>query len=115
MFRFDRLRALCAENKRSLRVLCELAGKNPGYIRNCETAPKDPDAASVSVWADFLGVSAAYLRGETDKKEKPSVLPEGLSKDEADLLYFFRTLSPEHQAMVLERCQTLAALNQKSD
>lgn len=66
MFRFDRLRELAKKQHRSMRYLCDIAGKSPSYIVDAEKKGSLPKPDAIKTWATALRTTPAYLMGETD-------------------------------------------------
>lgn len=66
MFRFDRLRELAKNQHRSMRYLCDIAGKSPSYIVDAEKKGSIPKPDAIRAWSDALSVSPKYLTGESD-------------------------------------------------
>ena len=65
------------------------SGRKKGV--NAETAQKI---------ASYFGVSVGYLLGEEDKKEKPTVIDDGLSEEKRKLIDKIKKL-PEDQVLLL--------------
>ena len=69
---FDRLNELRSASGKSLKYLCDLVGERRTYIGEAKARGNNIPDAYIGIWADDLGTTVAYLKGETDQKEKPT-------------------------------------------
>ena len=67
----DRLRCLLKENGLKMSYFNNLLGKNRSYLSNVLSGSDSIDDLSVELIAEKLNTTPEYLKGETDKKEKP--------------------------------------------
>lgn len=73
MVNMDKIRAMAKENKRSLSYLVSAIGLNSRtYFNDVEKYGRDIPDKYLSIIAKELNTTVAYLRDETDVKEKPS-------------------------------------------
>ena len=84
----DRLNNLIAEKGVSKKFLSEKAGKARTYISCAMCGKGTISAEALQIFADELGTTVEYLRGETDNpaKEKEPVLSDELSNTGYELL-----------------------------
>ena len=76
---FDKIRSLAKEKDITLNSICRAIGKSTSYFADKERLKKDIPEDILVIVADRLGTTVAYLRGETDEKEKPPGKPGGFS------------------------------------
>lgn len=80
MVNIDKIRAMAKENKRSLSYLVSAIGLNSRtYFNDVEKYGRDIPDKYLSIIAKELNTTVAYLRDETDVKEKPSANSEELN------------------------------------
>ena len=72
----DRIRELAKQNDLPLAFLCRRIGVAKVYFNDIDKSGRDIPEDKLSVLADILGTTPAYLKGETDKKEKPAITPD---------------------------------------
>jgi transcriptional regulator with XRE-family HTH domain len=68
----DRTRDLAKERGISLTFICKQMGLNNVYFIDREKAGREIPDQKLEIIADVLFTTAAYLRGETDEKERPA-------------------------------------------
>lgn len=69
----QRIRALCAEQGRSLKYLCDQIGvKSRTYFQDIEKQQREIPDNKLKVIADTLNTTTDYLLGKTDEKSIPS-------------------------------------------
>lgn len=85
----QRIRALCAEQGRSLKYLCDQIGvKSRTYFQDIEKQEREIPDNKLKVIADTLNTTTDYLLGKTDEKSRPSLsgrldsLLDGLSLED---------------------------------
>ena len=67
--------------------LCSLCGRERNYLALCALGKDRLTPERLVIIADALDTTPEYLRGETDKKEKPaSVSTDGLSLELQELI-----------------------------
>lgn len=71
MVTIDRTRSLAKERGISLTFICKRLSLNNVYFIDREKAGKEIPDKKLEVIADVLFTTVAYLRGETDEKERP--------------------------------------------
>ena len=101
----ERLKELMVENGITNYQLSKDTGTHATTIANWLDENKNamPQERKFKAIADYFGVSVAYLKGETDIKEKTAPITEdGLSERECELLRIFRQLSVEEQDLFLK-------------
>lgn len=70
----QRIRALSAEQGRSLKYLCDVIGvKSRTYFHDIEKQQREIPIDKLELIAKSLNTTTAYLLGETDEKDKPSL------------------------------------------
>jgi transcriptional regulator with XRE-family HTH domain len=67
----DRVRSLAKERGISLTFICKRLGLNNVYFIDREKAGKEIPDQKLAVIADVLFTTTAYLKGETEEKERP--------------------------------------------
>ena len=72
----DRIRELAKQNDLPLAFLCRRIGVAMVYFNEIHKSDRDIPEDKLSVLADILCTTPAYLKGETDKKEKPAITPD---------------------------------------
>lgn len=98
----DRIKSLSKEKGIKLSFLCEKLGLRRGYFSDCANGKDRLTDERISVIADALGTTPAYLMGETDQKEKPTGNDaDGLTAEMRELLTLFDAASPEIRAAAL--------------
>lgn len=70
MVDFNRLDELLSQKGISKTHLCNLIGKERYYIRDAKSKNVDVPEEYIEIWANALNSTSAYLKGETDQKEK---------------------------------------------
>lgn len=91
MFRYDRLDALVAETGKKKNYLSMRMGHAGRYLNDAKKQNIQIKAADLEILAAELGTTPAYLKGETDKKEKPlTVNGEELGYSDMELLEAIR-------------------------
>ncbi|WP_312281266.1 helix-turn-helix transcriptional regulator [Oscillibacter sp.] len=80
------------------KMMSDLGFSNSTYTtwKKRGTSPKSDHLVKV---ADYLGVTVAYLMGQTDGKT--TTRPDSLTADEQDLISHFRALNPAGQEYIL--------------
>lgn len=70
----QRIRALCTEQGRSLKYLCDQIGvKSRTYFQDIEKQQRQIPDDKLKIIANILNTTTDYLLGETDEKNKPSL------------------------------------------
>ena len=70
----QRIRALCAEQGRSLKYLCDQIGvKSRTYFQDIEKQQREIPDNKLKVIADTLNTTTDYLLGKPDEKSRPSL------------------------------------------
>lgn len=90
----DRIKALAKEKGITLAFICSRLGVRRQYFSDVQAGKSSISEERLKIVADILDTTPEYLRGETDKKEKPDVNIE-LSEQEKHLIEIIRTLSPK--------------------
>ena len=96
----DRIKTLCKELGIKQQYLFQRLGVNRTLFADWERGKSKPSDSHIQTIADILHTTPAYLRGETDEKEKPAI--ESLSDSELDVEFMrlFKQLSPEQQEII---------------
>lgn len=94
--------ALCAKNKKSLSAVAEEIGLSRTSPNGWKKG-KQPSDVNLQKLADYFGVSAAYLRGEEDQKEKSTNSQAGgLSKVDMEISKRLDQMSQEQKEKFLD-------------
>ena len=99
--KIDRIKTAAKEKGVTLKFLCDKIGKRRTYIGETEIRGGTIPDSELKIIADVLDTTPEYLRGETDKKEKPSKNGE-LSQMEKEMLRRLTALAPEMQDKAME-------------
>lgn len=102
MFSYERFDRLSKERGLTKAFLYEKVGKPADYNYNLKRTKK-VNPAWIEIWADLLGTTVAYLNGETDEKEKPTV------ETDSELSKMYDQLTPDEQEQVKQRIRELLA------
>ena len=96
---------LCAKKKKSLSAVAEEIGLSRTSPNGWKKG-KQPSDVNIQKLAEYFGVSAAYLRGEEDKKENPTA-QMGSEVDEItmELMDIIQNGSDEDRQDLLEICK----------
>ncbi len=101
MFRYDRLDILISESGKKKTYLSKKMGHAGRYLNDAKKQNTDIKIEDVKILAEELGTSVEFLRGETDKKEKPA--PEGeLDEETKELREIWDVASEEERQTLLE-------------
>ena len=92
----ERIQALCDEKNITPTAAFTESGVGKNFKSNFKTA--NPSEGKLTMLANYFGVSVAYLKGETDQKEKPAAGGE-LTEHEKKIIDAYRN-HPEMQPTV---------------
>ena len=98
----QRIRELRAEKKISQQDLSNQLFVSPQAISKWERDVATPNPEAIAKMAEIFGVSADYLLGRTDQKEKLPTESGELSADELRLLNAYRAASGKRREAVLD-------------
>lgn len=99
----ERIKVLSKEKGTSLTFMYKQLLLPSGYLRDVNANKSAFTEERLKAIADYFGVSVAYLKGETDIKEKAApVSGNDLSDREIKLLNAFRQLTVEEQDLFLK-------------
>ena len=101
----DRLRELLELNNLSQKQLGEKLNIAPSTIGNYVRNIREPDHATLIIFADFFNVSVDFLLGNTLKKE--------LNNEEQLLLTVYRGLNSNYKRILAEQAKLLFELQGK--
>lgn len=96
----DRIKALCQESGIKQQYLFQKLGVNRTLFADWERGKSKPSENHIQIIADILHTTPAYLRGETDEKEKPAIESLSDSELDAEFMRLFKQLSPEQQEII---------------
>ena len=96
-----RTQELLREKGLKKKYLFEKIGKTPVLFNDWKLGKSKPTEQVLLAIAEVLDTTPEYLRGETDKKEKPAEDGE-LSQMEKEMLRRLTALSPEMQEKAME-------------
>lgn len=94
MYEIDKIKKLAKEQGKSLSFICAQLKTSRTFFLDVERGKSSLKPDRLAQIAEILGTTPEYLRGETDKKEKPDVNIE-LSEQEKHLIEIIRTLPPK--------------------
>ncbi len=99
----ERIKALSKEQGYSLTFIYKQLNLPSGYLRDVNANKTALTDERIALIADFLNTTPAYLKGETDIKEKAApVSGSDLSERDIQFLEIFRQLSVEEQDLFLK-------------
>lgn len=102
---FERYASLCDEKNMTVNGAAKEIGLPSSSVTNWKQG-RTPRLDKVEKIAEYFGVSADYLLGYTDEKEKPAAqMGDELSPEFASL---FSCLTPEQKELVLATMRELA-------
>lgn len=96
----QRIKELRAEKKVSQKELASQLFISPQAISKWERNEATPNPEAITKMAEILGVSADYLLGRTDQKEKLPTGSEELSNAEVELVSAYREAPANVQAAI---------------
>lgn len=103
MYKIDRVLQLAKEKGISQAYICGKLGLRRTYLADVRLGKDSIPDDRLAIIADILNTTPEYLKGETDKKEKPtSDSADGLSDYDARVLAWFHSLPPEKMRAILE-------------
>lgn len=104
LLNFDRITQLAKENHKSLSFLsANVLGKYRTFLRDVRDHNGKITDEQIAILANALNTTSAYLKGETDIKEKAApVSGSDLSERDIQFLEIFRQLSVEEQDLFLK-------------
>ena len=101
MFRYDRLDELVKETGLKKNYLSTKIGHTGRYLNDAKKQNTDIKLAEVQVLAKELGTTAEYLRGETDQKNKPTLISESELDETTKELFDILTNATEEEREAL--------------
>ena len=101
----DNLRALIEERDITQKELAKKLNIAPSTLGSYVQYVREPDFATLKIFADFFDVSTDYLLDHSVKKYS--------THQENELLRVFRSLNEEQQHICIEQCKVLMLSNQK--
>ena len=102
IIRADRIKALLKESGLTMKYFNDKFGKNRSFLSNVLSGSDNIDETQIAFIAEKLNTTTAYLKGETDKKEKPAGnKADELSDYDARVLAWFRSLPPVKREAIL--------------
>ena len=97
----NRLNNLFAETGIKKTAVAKRLNRNRVIFNDWEKGKSEPSDDQIEIVADALGTTAAYLRGETDIKEKHPLQTSDLTVSEQEMLKAFREADPALQRAAL--------------
>ena len=98
---YDNIVKLCESRGIKGGKMCTDTGISKGLLTDLKMGRRSGvSAVTAQKIAAYFGVSVGYLLGEEDKKEKPTVKDDGLSKEKLELIDCIKKL-PEDKIQVL--------------
>ena len=104
-----KLKELRNEKNLTLNKLSEKINISPQVLSRYERGDREPDIKTLITLSDFFGVSVDYLIGRTDDFgviKKAAELPT-LTREETELLTYFKKLNNLQQQKVIGYCYAL--------
>lgn len=104
-----KLKELRNEKNLTLNKLSEKINISPQVLSRYERGDREPDIKTLITLSDFFGVSVDYLIGRTDDFgiiKKAAELP-ALTREETELLTYFKKLNNLQQQKVIGYCYAL--------
>ena len=104
-----KLKELRNEKNLTLNKLSEKINISPQVLSRYERGDREPDIKTLITLSDFFGVSVDYLIGREDDFgiiKKAAELP-ALSREETELLTYFKKLNNLQQQKVIGYCYAL--------
>lgn len=98
----DRVRALLKENGLTMKFFNDKFGKNRSFLSNVLSGSDNIDEAQIEFLADKLHTTPEYLKGETDKKERPDTQSIKPNDKDMRLVNWFRSLPVEKRKAILD-------------
>jgi len=71
MVNIDKIKNLAREQGKTIAHICSLLGKNRGFLNEVKYGKNSIDEIELKIIADALNTTPAYLKDETDEKNKP--------------------------------------------
>ena len=109
----DRIRARAKEKGLSMSFLCRQLNVSPPYFLDIEKSGREIPQARLEVIAESLGTTVEYLRGETDQKEKPIEIIDGLDEKSRLIIDLMSDLSEEDFEKAYSYLEYLASQSKK--
>ena len=98
---YDNIIALCESRGIKGAKMCTDTGISKGLLTDLKMGRRTGvSAVTAQKIANYFNVSVGYLLGEEDKKEKPTVIDDGLSEEKQKLIEKIKKL-PEDQVQLL--------------
>lgn len=111
MVNINKIRAMAKENKRSLSYLVSAIGLNSRtYFNDVEKNGRDIPDKYLSIIAKELNTTVAYLRDETNVKEKPSASSAELNLDKNTIVVRGRDGSVETKTLTDKQFHALQVI-----
>lgn len=101
MLDFDRLNKLLKDTGVTKSSIANKLNRNRSIFNDWEKGKSVPSDAQLEIVAQALGTTAAYLRGETDIKERHPLQTGDLTASEQEMLKAFREADPALQRAAL--------------
>lgn len=101
MLDFDKLNRLFKETGVTKSSIANKLNRNRSIFNDWEKGKSVPSDAQLEIVAQALGTTTAYLRGETDIKERPPLQTSDLTASEQEMLKAFREADPALQRAAL--------------
>ena len=98
---YDNIITLCESRGIKGAKMCTDTGISKGLLTDLKMGRRTGvSAVTAQKIANYFNVSVGYLLGEEDKKEKPTVIDDGLSEEKQKLIEKIKKL-PEDQVQLL--------------
>ena len=110
MVNIDKIKQLSREQGIKMGFLAQQIGVQHTYFANVKNMNRDIPDSRLSVIADTLNTTVAYLRDETDVKEKPSANSEELNLDKNTIVVRGRDGSVETKTLTDKQFHALQVI-----
>ena len=101
----NRIKEIRTAKGLTMREAAKQLGLAPSTYCNYETGEREPNSEMLIRLADFYGVSIDFMIGRDDEREVKSQM--SVTKQEADLITTFRTLSAEQKELILSTAKAI--------
>jgi transcriptional regulator with XRE-family HTH domain len=105
MVNIDKIKGLAREQGKSIAYICSLLGKGRGFLNEVKYGKNSIEESELKIIADDLNTTPAYLKDETDEKNKPA---EILDERTIRLNELMKKLTPSEIEQVLDYVRYVA-------
>lgn len=109
----DRIKKLCIERGIKQQYIFDCLGVNRTLFADWERGKSKPANRHIEAIADILQTTPEYLRGETDKKERPADWTG--NKLDNEFIELYKQLSDEQKELIKASVRGIIDAKKKSD